>query len=161
MAKIYGIDGYSTASYIFGIGKAQKFRAEFTGGRPDLDGKHPATYIARSVGQEIAIEHSQLFRDGQIYLYRDTAKAAAPARTNVIRMGADALPTPAPVIDPVVEEPAVSAGGDIEEHPEVTTREEAVALLKAKGAKASVLRSAEAIQRAAATFGVTFPNWNA
>lgn len=159
MAKIYGIDGYSTASYIFGLGKAKPFRAEFTGGRPDLDGKHPATYIAKSDGQAIAIEHSTYFKKGLIYLYRDTSKPATGRGSRTIVMGA--APAPAPVQQVEAEEAyvaPVAASADVEEHPEITSREEAVAFLKGMGVKAASLRSNEAIARAAAKNNVSFPN---
>lgn len=45
-----------------------------------------------------------------------------------------------------------------EEHPEVTTKEEALALLKSKGAKATDLASDEAAKAFAAKKGITFPN---
>ena len=42
--------------------------------------------------------------------------------------------------------------------PDVTTKEEAVAYLKSKGAKAVQLRDDEAIKRFMAKVGVSFPN---
>ena len=158
--KIYAIDGYSTSSLLFGLGKAQKFRAEFTGGRPDLEGKHPATFAAKSMGQEIAIEHSPAFKSGFVYLYRDTAVQQKGHNGNTIHMGVQpAVEEPVDIIEQEVEHPAADI--EVEPHPEITKREDVVAFLKGVGAKAATLRSVESIQRVAASLGYSFPNWEA
>lgn len=156
-SKIYAIDGKTTVSLLFGLGKAKPFRAEFVGGRPDLDGKHPATYIAKSVGQEIAIEHSPAFHSGEVYLYRDLSKAVPAGRSaRTIQMGAVPVEETGQITEQVA--PAYEPSGEMEEREDITTREDAVALLKSLGVKATALRSNEGILRSAAQRNISFPN---
>ena len=134
MLKVYGIHGQTQAILNFPIndGKAW-FTAEFGRGRIGAGMQNrPATFTTGNPVIQGIIENSREFGH-LIKIVRVTEddsekKAAAP------------------------EAPALAA------HPEITSKEDAIAYLKANGAKATQLRDDESIKKVAAKLGVFFPN---
>ena len=133
----------------FTLGKAQPFEAFFDGGVPDKG--YPAIYSANSIGQQLAIEHSQMFKVGKIRL--------AHHRKDPIRVTSKFVSDARPAVEePIVEEVA-KAGKD---YPEVTDIVGAVAVLKGEyGVSATRLKSEASILRVAAEYNVSFPNLKA
>lgn len=131
----------------FTLGKALPFEAFFDGGIPDKG--YPAVYTAKSIGQQLAIENSELFILGKI--------RPAKAKKNVIRVTKGVTGTPkeeAPAETPAVEEAAES-----KVYEEVTTIVEAIAILKGEyGVSASRLKTEASVLRVAAEKNVSFPN---
>ena len=135
MLKVYGIHGQTQAVLNFPIndGKAW-FTAEFGRGRIGAGMQNrPATYTTSNpVIQgiiESSVEFGHLIKIVRVTEDSDAKKAAAH-----------------------IEAPALAA------HPEITSKEEAIAFLKANGAKATQLKDDESIQKYAAKIGVFFPN---
>ena len=135
MLKVYGIHGQTQAVLNFPIndGKAW-FTAEFGRGRIGAGMQNrPATYTTSNPVIQGIIESSaefgHLIKIVRVTEDSDAKKAAAH-----------------------IEAPALAA------HPEITSKEEAIAFLKANGAKATQLKDDESIQKYAAKIGVFFPN---
>ena len=141
--KIYGIHGRSTAVIRVPAGDGKAYlEVEFTKGRPTPGGNYkPAVYSTNDKTEQSIIEHSPYF-GGTIKLiqvYGNDSDAAAPA--------------PAPAVEaPKAAEPKV--------YPDVETYEQAVVVLKSLGAKATQLRSTDAIRKFMSTMNVSFPNYN-
>lgn len=135
--KVYGIHGRASAILRIptGSGKAE-YRAEFENGLPGAGANYrPATFSTADPIVQRILETSPHF--GKTYvLWRvwhdeDGNKAAPAAKSQ--RMPAEPLEG-------------------------ITTKEEAVAYLKSKGAKATNLKDAESILKYAEKIGVSFPN---
>ena len=141
MIKVYGIYGKTTAIMrIYTRSGLAYIEPEFKRGRLGL-GKMStaATYSTGDRTEQSIIEDSPLF-GGTIKLLRvygsEGNEVAAPLATE----------------KPEAAEVTLTAV------PEVTTKEQAIALLKSKGAKAVQLRSDEAIKAFAEKVGISFPN---
>jgi len=135
MLKTYGIHGQTTAILTFPIndGKAS-FTAEFGRGRIGAGPQNrPATYTTANPVVQGIIEGSGYF--GHFI--------------KIIRVTEDSDAKNAAAH---VEAPALAA------HPEVTSKEDAIAFLKAAGAKATQLKDDDSIKKFAAKIGVFFPN---
>lgn len=148
--KLYEMPGCISCRLKFTLGKAQPFEAFFDGGIPDKG--YPAVYMAKSIGQQLAIEHSYMFKIGKI--------RPAKARKSTIRVS-----KPSDTSEPVkeqVEEAPIETGTDAKEYPEVTSIVDAVAILKGEyGVTASRLKSEASVLRVAAEKNVSFPNLKA
>lgn len=134
MLKVYGISGYTETNIKIPVngGKAW-FECEFRHGRIGAGlGNRAATYATNDPTIQNIIEDSHFF-GRMIHLVR-TAEAPAPKKVE------------APAAPKVVEVPSVS------------TREEAIAFLKQRGAKASNLKDDTAIRSYMYKIGVSFPN---
>ena len=141
--------GCISCSLTFTLGKAQPFEAFFDGGVPDKG--YPAVYTAKSFGQQLAIEHSQMFKVGKIRV--------AKQKKDVIRVTSKLVSDAKPAIEESVVD-AVSA--DAKAYPDVTSIIEAVAVLKGEyGVSAKRLKSEASILRVAAEKNVSFPNLKA
>lgn len=146
--KIYEMPGCISCKLTFTLGKAQPFEAFFDGGVPDKG--YPAVYSAKSLGQQLAIEHSMLFKVGKIRLSQQ--------RKDPIRV----LSKPISNAQPAVEEPVESTAPDAKEYPEVSSIIEAIAILKGEyGVSATRLKSEASVMRVAAEKNVSFPNMKA
>lgn len=131
MLKIYAIDGQTQAILNFPLndGKAW-FTAEFRRGRIGAGPQNrPATYATRNAVVQGIIENSPEY--GRLI--------------RLWRTGDD-------------EEKPQAASRDLEPHPEITSKEDAAAYLKANGAKAVNLKDDESIRKYAEKIGVYFPN---
>lgn len=141
MIKVYGIHNRTTAQIRINAGNGRSWlELEFKHGRLGLGSKNrAATYSTADKTEQAIIESSNQF-GGLIKLLRvydeageNIAPVLATEKTNAVEI----VPT---------------------EEPSVTTYDDAVALLKSKGAKATELRSHAAILSCAAKLGITFPN---
>lgn len=146
--KVYEMPGCISCRLIFSLGHAQPFEAFFDGGVPDKG--YPAVYTAKSFGQQLAIEHSNMFKVGKI---RVAQKRNSPVRV-VSKFVSDATP--------VVEEPIETAPNEPKSYPEVNSLVEAVAVLKGEyGVSATRLKSEASVLRVASEYNVSFPNLKA
>ena len=143
MVKVYGIHGRTTALIRIPAGSGKAWlELEFRRGRLGLGkSNQAATYSTADPTEQAIIEDSPQF-GGLIKLMRVYGEQGAEV--------APALATGKPEAVEVT----------LTEVPEVTTKEQAIAYLKTKGAKATQLRDDEAIKRFAAKIGVSFPNLN-
>lgn len=138
MQKFYGIYGRTTAIVrIEANGGKAYLECEFTRGNPN-PGAHykPATYVTSSEAEQSIIESSHYF----------------PNLIKLIRVVNNE-----PVKPAVAEKTkkAVTA----KEYPDVTTRNEAIEVLKSLGAKADTLADDESIKKFMTTKKVSFPNF--
>lgn len=138
MLKVYGIHGRTTALIRIPAGKSGKvfLECEFARGRMGVGpANRPATYVTTDPIKQAIIEDSPLFGSTikLVRSYEDEVKEEAPVK--------DASPV-------------------LQEIPGVTCHEEAVAYLKAHGAKATNLSSDTAIKKYMVKIGVTFPNYD-
>lgn len=139
--KIYAIHGRTTVVMRVptGSGKAY-YSAEFANGLPDAGPNYrPATFSTSDPLVQKIMESSPFF--GKMYvlhrIYRE--KSGKPAANTAA----------AAQIKPTVA---------LEKLDGIMTKEEAIAYLKSKGAKATDLRSYAAINAYAESIGVSFPN---
>lgn len=138
--KTYEMPGCISCRLKFALGKAQPFEAFFDGGVPDKN--YPAIYVARSVGQQLAIENSDFFKVGKIKL-RQEKKASVRVQK------------PESVVVPSESLESV----DSKSYPAVESFVDAVSILKGEyGVSASRLRSEAGVLRVAEEKGVSFPN---
>lgn len=145
--KVYEMPGCISCRLKFALGKAQPFEAFFDGGIPDKN--YPAVYVARTIGQQLAIENSTFFKVGKIKLRREkrpVARVVAPKPSE-------------PVMAPKPSEPVVEEQIDTKAYPEVKTLVDAVALLKSEyGVSATRLRGEAGVIRVAEEKNISFPN---
>lgn len=137
MTKIYGIYGQTTAiikvPFNGGAGQLEcEFRRGVIGRGPN---NRPATFAAPDPAVQEIIESSPFFGN----------------KITLVRVINDGGPAVAKKQTPVTPPP-------ITEYADVTTKEEAVAFLKAHGAKAKDLKDDEAIMAYASKIGASFPN---
>lgn len=148
--KTYEIPGCISCRLKFALGKAIPFEAYFDGGIPDKG--YPAVFMTSSMGQQLAIETSEMFRQGRIRIAKQ--RKAAIRVTNKIKK-------PASSVAAKEEEVEVHAApaNDSREYPEVTDLVGAIAVLKGEfGVSASRLKSEASVLRVAEEKNVTFPN---
>lgn len=138
--KVYGIYGRTTAIVRIPTngGKAH-LEVEFTRGVPNAGPNYrPATFSTSDPVVQDILEKSKLFKT-LFTIYRVTHSEDKKA-------GEKAAPAPKKV--------------ELEQLDEITSIEEAVSYLKAKGAKAIQLKDNNAIKKFAEKIGVSFPNLN-
>lgn len=139
--KIYGIHGRSTASIRVPAGDGKAYLiCEFTKGRPTPGANYkPAVYATSDTTEQSIIEHSPYFggiiKLMEVYATADTKNSA-----------------------PIMKEENPRAEAKVFE--DVTTYEQALTVLKSLGAKATQLRSIDAVKRLMANLNVSFPNYN-
>ena len=139
MVKIYGMPGKTSAiiNIPFNRGKGN-LNVEFTRGCIDRKNYRPATYRCDNAIEQAIIESSQDFGKNILLLQTigDAETATAPVKKDT--------------------EPQ-----ETRQYPDVTSYEEAVAILKSiPGVKAVQLRNPELVKKLAATKGIEFPNYN-
>lgn len=142
--KVYEMPGCISCRLKFTLGKAQPFEAYFDGGVPDKG--YPAVYVASSIGQQLAIENSNMFKIGKI-------RAAKVKKTVRVTQPTNKKP---------IEEKVETAPAEVKSYPDVTSIIDAVAILKGEyGVSASRLKSEASVLRVAAEKNVSFPNMKA
>ena len=135
MLKIYAIHGRTQALIKFPLNNGKAYLpCEFKHGRIGAGlGNRPATYPTADITEQNIIEDSEFFKQRAVTLYRIAGNET-------------------PIQDtPAIAEPEYITG--------VTSREEAVAYLKAHGAKATNLKDDESIKKYMAKINVAFPNF--
>ena len=152
MVKIYGMPGKVSAAINipFNAGRGNLV-VEFSRGCIDRKYYRPATYRSISEVEQSIIESSPYFGKSIILIQT----IGQPDEGQSPEQGVE-LPDSSVGEVQVAPTPA----REIVEHPEVTTIDGAVAVLKAiPGVKAAQLRSIVSIKRVAATYGISFPNY--
>lgn len=145
--KVYEMPGCISCRLKFTLGKAKPFDAYFDGGVPDKG--YPAVYVATSIGQQLAIENSNMFKVGKI-------------RAAKIKKSAKVADKPAPKAVEVEYVKNTPATPDNKAYEEVTDLVGAVAVLKGEyGVSASRLKTEASVLRVAAEYNVSFPNLKA
>lgn len=153
MTKVYGIYGYTYATIQVPVGTgAAHLMLEFKNGNPHGGAYYaPAVYVSASKTEQEMIESSPLFGH-KIILYKvygepepEVAPAAAPQPA--------AAPAPAPAAE-------AEAPIEYKEYPEVRSIEDARALLKSLGAKATQLAQESSMKKFMEKNHIKFPNFN-
>lgn len=141
LTKVYGIYGRTTAIVRIPTGSGKAYlEVEFSRGVPNAGPNYrPATYSTSDPVTQAIMEKSNLF--GSLFKIYKVHYEAEPGTAPTKKAAAVADNTPTPE--------AIDA---------ITTKEEVVSYLKARGAKATNLKDAESIMKYAAKIGVTFPN---
>lgn len=144
--KVYEMPGCIACRLKFTLGKAQPFEAYFDGGIPDKG--YPAVYMAKSIGQQLAIENSYMFKLGKIRVAK-TRKAGI--RVNKSKSASEPVEKK--------DEAPVETTAPGKAYEEVKSIVDAIAVLKGEyGVSASRLKTEASVLRVAAEKGVTFPN---
>lgn len=150
MTKVYGIYGKTTVEINLPIGRAT-LPIAFTRGCLDRKNYRPASYITSKKSIQDMIESSPLFgrtiKLVKIYGNDTPKEEAAPAPAPK-----KAVAKPAPAPEP--EQEVVP-----KEYPDVTTKEQLVAVVKSLGAKASILADDAKLNKFISTKGLSFPNY--
>lgn len=135
MLKVYGIHGQTTAIIKIPINDGKAWlECEFKRGRIAAGpNNRPATFPTSDPAIQSIIESSIYF--GRVITIVRTARTED---------------------DNVVEKKVAT----VKDYPDVMTEDEAIAFLKAHGAKATELRSAEAIKKFMAKNNITFSNYS-
>lgn len=71
-SKTYAVNGLCEASYNIKYGKNHSITLRFANGTKTQYGMKPAIYITNSVMEQAIIENSKLFKEGTIYLLRES-----------------------------------------------------------------------------------------
>ena len=155
--KVYGISGYTTTIMRIPAGDGKAWiLCEFTRGCQMGAYSRPATYVTTDKTVQQIIEKSPYFnkRIKLVKSYEDDTpmneqQAAAIATKVAAEKKAD-----------VQEAPVAESNDEPKVFEDVTSYEQAVTILKGLGAKATQLRSVEAIKKYMSQHNVTFPNYN-
>ena len=181
MTKIYGIYGYRELNIRIPLGNGRNFiQREFTRGNPQQGAYYkPATYISSDRTEQAMIESSPMF-GRQIKLIRTCddgpedaqqpkpeqqfkAATARTSRTSRTSRGPVKVVAPASVQEPdngPAEDSEAPAEDNVEEYDEITSREDLIAFLKTRGAKAAVLLNDDKMVQFIAEHNLSFPNLN-
>lgn len=143
--KSYGIYGRTSVEINLPVGKAT-LRLEFTGGCLDRKNYRAATYITSNPAIQAMIENSSLFGSviKIVKVYGGEAKSGVQESK--------------PEKKAVAKAPEATAS-EATDHPEVTTKEEAYAVLKSLGAKAVELKDLASFKATMNKLNVTFSNY--
>ena len=155
--KVYGIYGRTTVEINLPVGKAT-LPLVFERGCLDRKNFRPATYVTSKEAIQAMIENSALY-GSTIRLVKVYGNEAASAPAAAVKKSekpktvkaAEAAQTEA------AAEPAEASGQ--KDYPEVTTKEEAYAILKSLGAKAVELKDTASFKATMDKYGVTFSNF--
>lgn len=153
MTKVYSYPGLTAGIITIPVGRTA-IKIEFSKGYFDKKLRKPALYSTSDKVEQQIIENSPLFGK-RIFLYRTYGQPEEVMEERKVQTHADA-PSQAPVDAPsqtqVVKETT--------EYPEVTTYEDAIAVLKGiDGVKATQLRSRVSAKSVAEVHGIIFPNF--
>lgn len=153
--KIYEMPGCISCRLKFTLGKAEPFEAYFDGGIPDKN--YPAVYAARSIGQQLAIESSDMYKNGKIKLRGgQSAHAVVVSTSNKKSIKA---PSEEAAVKELTEEAEAAPEFGVKSYPEVATLVDAIGVLKSEyGVSATRLKSEASVLRVADEKGVSFPN---
>lgn len=152
--KVYGIYGRTTVEINLPVGKAI-LPLSFERGCLDRKNFRPATYMTSKPAIQAMIENSDLY-GGTIRLvkvYGEEDEAAAPtAEEEAPKQVAKTVKKAAAA--------AASTGVEAKDYPEVTSKEEAYAILKSLGAKAVELKDTASFKATMNKYNVTFSNYS-
>ena len=153
MTKVYSYPGLTAGIITIPVGRTA-IKIEFSKGYFDKKLRKPALYSTSDKVEQQIIENSPLFGK-RIFLYRTYGQPEEVVEERKVQTPADApsqTSTDAPSQAPAVKETT--------EYPEVTTYEDAIAVLKGiEGVKATQLRSRVSAKSVAEVHGIIFPNF--
>ena len=153
MTKVYSYPGLTAGIITIPVGRTA-IKIEFSKGYFDKKLRKPALYSTSDKVEQQIIENSPLFGK-RIFLYRTYGQPEEVVEERKVQTPADApsqTPADAPSQAPAVKETT--------EYPEVTTYEDAIAVLKGiEGVKATQLRSRVSAKSVAEVHGIIFPNF--
>ena len=153
MTKVYSYPGLTAGIITIPVGRTA-IKIEFSKGYFDKKLRKPALYSTSDKVEQQIIENSPLFGK-RIFLYRTYGQPEEVVEERKVQTPADApsqTPADAPSQTPAVKETT--------EYPEVTTYEDAIAVLKGiDGVKATQLRSRVSAKSVAEVHGIIFPNF--
>lgn len=148
MTKVYGIHGKTTVEIKLPVGKAT-LPLVFTRGCLDRKNYRPASFMTSKKYIQDMIESSPLFGKTiklvKAYGKDEPAEKVAPKKAKV-----------AIKETPAVEQEEVP---EIAEYPDVTTKEQLIAVVKSHGAKATVLADEAKLKKFIASKNLSFPNY--
>ena len=153
MTKVYSYPGLTAGIITIPVGRTA-IKIEFSKGYFDKKLRKPALYSTSDKVEQQIIENSPLFGK-RIFLYRTYGQPEEVVEERKVQTPADApsqTSANAPSQAPAVKETT--------EYPEVTTYEDAIAVLKGiDGVKATQLRSRVSAKSVAEVHGIIFPNF--
>ena len=153
MTKVYSYPGLTAGIITIPVGRTA-IKIEFSKGYFDKKLRKPALYSTSDKVEQQIIENSPLFGK-RIFLYRTYGQPEEVVEERKVQTSADApsqTSANAPSQAPAVKETT--------EYPEVTTYEDAIAVLKGiEGVKATQLRSRVSAKSVAEVHGIIFPNF--
>lgn len=153
MTKVYSYPGLTAGIITIPVGRTA-IKIEFSKGYFDKKLRKPALYSTSDKVEQQIIENSPLFGK-RIFLYRTYGQPEEVVEERKVQTPAVApsqTPANAPSQTPAVKETT--------EYPEVTTYEDAIAVLKGiEGVKATQLRSRVSAKSVAEVHGIIFPNF--
>lgn len=153
MTKVYSYPGLTAGIITIPVGRTA-IKIEFSKGYFDKKLRKPALYSTSDKVEQQIIENSPLFGK-RIFLYRTYGQPEEVVEERKVQTPADA-PSQASAEAPS-QTPAVK---ETTEYPEVTTYEDAIAVLKGiEGVKATQLRSRVSAKSVAEVHGIIFPNF--
>ena len=153
MTKVYSYPGLTAGIITIPVGRTA-IKIEFSKGYFDKKLRKPALYSTSDKVEQQIIENSPLFGK-RIFLYRTYGQPEEVVEERKVQTPAD-VPSQTPVNAPS-QAPAVK---ETTEYPEVTTYEDAIAVLKGiEGVKATQLRSRVSAKSVAEVHGIIFPNF--
>ena len=153
MTKVYSYPGLTAGIITIPVGRTA-IKIEFSKGYFDKKLRKPALYSTSDKVEQQIIENSPLFGK-RIFLYRTYGQPEEVVEERKVQTPADA-PSQASA-DAPSQAPAVK---ETTEYPEVTTYEDAIAVLKGiEGVKATQLRSRVSAKSVAEVHGIIFPNF--
>lgn len=153
MTKVYSYPGLTAGIITIPVGRTA-IKIEFSKGYFDKKLRKPALYSTSDKVEQQIIENSPLFGK-RIFLYRTYGQPEEVVEERKVQTPAYApsqTSADAPSQTPAVKETT--------EYPEVTTYEDAIAVLKGiEGVKATQLRSRVSAKSVAEVHGIIFPNF--
>ena len=153
MTKVYSYPGLTAGIITIPVGRTA-IKIEFSKGYFDKKLRKPALYSTSDKVEQQIIENSPLFGK-RIFLYRTYGQPEEVVEERKVQTPAD-VPSQTPA-DAPSQAPAVK---EATEYPEVTTYEDAIAVLKGiEGVKATQLRSRVSAKSVAEVHGIIFPNF--
>ena len=145
MTKVYSYPGLTAGIITIPVGRTA-IKIEFSKGYFDKKLRKPALYSTSDKVEQQIIENSPLFGK-RLFLYRTYGQPEEVVEERKVQTPADA-PSQAPAVKETTE------------YPEVTTYEDAIAVLKGiDGVKATQLRSRVSAKSVAEVHGIIFPNF--
>lgn len=153
MTKVYSYPGLTAGIITIPVGRTA-IKIEFSKGYFDKKLRKPALYSTSDKVEQQIIENSPLFGK-RIFLYRTYGQPEEVVEERKVQTSVDA-PSQAPADAPSQTQVAK----ETTEYPEVTTYEDAIAVLKGiDGVKATQLRSRVSAKSVAEVHGIIFPNF--
>lgn len=153
MTKVYSYPGLTAGIITIPVGRTA-IKIEFSKGYFDKKLRKPALYSTSDKVEQQIIENSPLFGK-RIFLYRTYGQPEEVVEERKVQ-----TPAVAPSQTSADAPSQTQVAKETTEYPEVTTYEDAIAVLKGiDGVKATQLRSRVSAKSVAEVHGIIFPNF--